>query len=49
VFSHGGIFCTGESGDEEILFIGIIDNLTGYGFNKKVANFCKTYESDIWI
>lgn len=42
-FKYGGLFCTSPEGEEEILYLGIIDNLTGFGFNKKVANFCKSY------
>jgi len=46
IFSYGGLRSIDPlTGAEEILFIGIIDNLTNYNFSKKLANL---FKSALW-
>lgn len=44
VFQYGGLIARNpETGDDEIIFLGIIDNLTTFNVKKKIANTCKKY------
>uniref|UniRef100_A0A6B2KZG4 PIPK domain-containing protein n=1 Tax=Arcella intermedia TaxID=1963864 RepID=A0A6B2KZG4_9EUKA len=46
IYSYGGLRGTNpKTGEEEIIFFGIIDNLTSYNINKKMANF---FKNAIW-
>eukprot|EP01125_Pyxidicula_operculata_P015850 TRINITY_DN53_c2_g1_i1.p1 TRINITY_DN53_c2_g1~~TRINITY_DN53_c2_g1_i1.p1 ORF type:complete len:788 (-),score=275.37 TRINITY_DN53_c2_g1_i1:102-2465(-) len=44
IFDMGGLRgINPETGEDELIWIGIIDNLTVYTFAKQVANFCKSF------
>jgi hypothetical protein len=49
VYDRGGLLSwtdkEWEEGGESIVFIGIIDNLTKFTFNKQMANWLKRYEN----
>lgn len=44
IFQYGGLIAKHpETGEDEIVFLGIIDNLTTFNVKKKVANACKRF------
>jgi len=52
MYEYGGLQgCNPDTKKEEIIFIGIIDNLTTYSINKKMANFFKNalWDNDTFL